>query len=147
MTLKEKHVSEEMREELHALRKALFDLHAACVLADNRENLSEEIDGSLLDAAANALELQYPVIWTAAQVDKLNAYQHGYGHPFTCGNDRSDEAHKAYAEEEDEDAGLLIATQRGWVCPVCDYRQFWAPEFMFKGVRPRPLSTLQEQTP
>ena len=139
-------MSDQNDEELKALRKALADLHAACVLADNRENLSKEIDGSLLDAAAEALELQYPIIWAPEQVEKLNAYQHGYGHPFTCGNDRSDEAHKAYAEDVDEEAGLLIATQRGWVCPVCDYRQFWAHDFMFNGARQSPFAMLAART-
>jgi len=70
--------------------------------------------------------------WTQEQVDRLNAYQHsGRFHPFTCGNDRGDEAHRSYAEERGEDWGLLIATPEGWKCPVCDYRQDWAHDFMF----------------
>ncbi len=47
-------------------------------------------------------------------------------HPMTCGNNRSDEAHKAYQERFGGDFGQLIAVKDGeirWRCPVCDYEQ------------------------
>jgi hypothetical protein len=75
--------------------------------------------------------------WTAEQVADLNAHQRsGRFHPFTCGGDRGDAAHRAYAAENgDTDDGLLVAYEDGWRCPVCDYHQAWAwagmaaPEF------------------
>lgn len=73
--------------------------------------------------------------WSAEQVAALNNFQrNGNFHPFTCGGDRSDEAHVAYAKEHgDHDYGLLVAKTDGWHCPVCDYRQKWAHSFMFGG--------------
>jgi hypothetical protein len=70
--------------------------------------------------------------WTPEQVAALNAYQRrGDMHPFTCGGDRADAAHRRYAEEAgDGDWGVLVARQDGWVCPVCGYRQTWAHAFM-----------------
>lgn len=69
--------------------------------------------------------------WTQEQVDALNAYQRsGQYHPFTCGRDRGNAAHRAYADERGEDLGQLVATVNGWKCPVCDYRQEWAHDFM-----------------
>lgn len=72
--------------------------------------------------------------WSQEQVDALNDYQHkGEFHPFTCGKDRSDEAHRKYAAENNEsDFGILFATPDGWVCPVpgCGYAQKWAHAFM-----------------
>lgn len=63
--------------------------------------------------------------WTQEQCDALNRYQHeGRFHPYTCGNDRADTAHREYADKHgDPDWGLLVATPDGWRCPVCDYRQ------------------------
>jgi len=125
-------------EALESAAKALLD---ACYLADANEELSDHVDGSLLDAVSEALDWRYPEIWTQEQVDALNASQQGYGHPFTCGSgNRSDEAHTAYAEESGEDKGQLIATKRGWVCPVCDYRQFWAHDHQFEGALPHPFA-------
>lgn len=70
--------------------------------------------------------------FTPEQVESLNRFQRsGEFHPFTCGGNRSDEAHVAYAKEHgDPDYGLLVATPDGWVCPVCDYKQGWAHDFM-----------------
>jgi hypothetical protein len=60
-------------------------------------------------------------------VAKLNASrQRGFVHPFTCGGNRSDEAHRMCQR----DAGQLAATTGGWVSPVCGYRQDWARDFM-----------------
>jgi len=98
------------------------------------------------------------------QVKALNAYQDEHrGHPFTCKND-GDEAHikhefekrhpdlkyerdyENYITEQKKIPNVnfpemrftetnLVATENGWVCPVCDYKQNWAhapmadPEF------------------
>jgi hypothetical protein len=67
------------------------------------------------------------------QVRSMNAYQaSGHGHPFTCGRDRSDVAHRAHQREHGGDLGQLLATEGGWVCPVpgCGYVQSWAWLFM-----------------
>jgi len=72
-------------------------------------------------------------LWTQEQIDALNAWQNsGRVHPFTCGNNRGDAAHKAYAEEHGGDWGQLVATPEGWICPVpgCGYTQKWAHAFM-----------------
>jgi hypothetical protein len=67
--------------------------------------------------------------WPQKTVDALNAFQdRGLLHPFTCGGNRCDDAHKAYAAEHGGDYGQLVATPNGWKCPVCDYRQDWAHE-------------------
>jgi len=66
--------------------------------------------------------------WTDEQVEALNNYQRaGRFHPFTCGN-RDDGKHPH--EPELQDHGVLRATSEGWVCPFCDYKQFWAHDFM-----------------
>lgn len=94
--------------------------------------------------------------FTEEQVNNLNFYQfQGSFHPFTCAND-GDEAHikyefdkkhkgENYEEylESEKMKGInfpemsfnetnLIATENGWVCPVCDYKQDWAHSFMAK---------------
>lgn len=118
-----------LREEVIALRKSLRALLDACYQADGAEELPEQIDGTLLDAASEALELQYPVIWTEQQVAMLRGRQaDGTMHPYTCGGDRADPAHLFHAEEAGDEAGLLYPTVRGWRCPACDYRQFWSHE-------------------
>lgn len=69
--------------------------------------------------------------WTDEQVANLNSFQEsGQFHPFTCGGDRGDAAHTAYAAEHGGDKGQLVATKEGWVCPVCGYTQEWAHDFM-----------------
>jgi hypothetical protein len=58
--------------------------------------------------------------WTAQQVLALNHWQHrGDVHPFTCGN-RDDHP------PDNGERGRLLATENGWVCPLCDYTQTWA---------------------
>lgn len=48
----------------------------------------------------------------------------GQVHPYTCGNNRTDEVHRAYQKEHpDEDFGQLLATEDGWICPACGYTQ------------------------
>ncbi|HEY6018491.1 MAG TPA: hypothetical protein VIY48_00890 [Candidatus Paceibacterota bacterium] len=57
--------------------------------------------------------------FTEDQVASINAYQaSNVGHPFTCGSNR----HKEQA--------LLIAQVNGWYCPLCDYGQSWAWNWM-----------------
>jgi hypothetical protein len=71
--------------------------------------------------------------WTDEEVAALNRCQHDpERHPFTCGGNRSDEAHKAYAATHgDFDYGILVAENNGWKCPVCGYKQDWAHDGMF----------------
>lgn len=60
--------------------------------------------------------------WAPEEVDSLNAYQRcDYVHHFTCGG-----RHEGGGPD-------LIATQDGWVCPGCDYRQNWAHGGMLSG--------------
>lgn len=70
--------------------------------------------------------------WTNAQVFALNLWQNNPAvHPFTCGNDRGDAAHVHDASFTGKhDFGILLATNEGWVCPVCGYAQDWAHDFM-----------------
>jgi hypothetical protein len=64
------------------------------------------------------------MVFTPEEVESLNAYQiSGAFHPFTCGGDRTDKDHH-------DGEGLLIATEDGWHCPFCEYRQQWAYDFM-----------------
>lgn len=64
-------------------------------------------------------------MFTKEQVDSLNRYQSdGRFHPFTCGNRK--DIQKTHADGE----GILVATEDGWICPYCDYKQEWAHEFM-----------------
>lgn len=73
--------------------------------------------------------------WTPEQVAALNRWQRSPTvHPFTCGGDRGDAAHTAYALEHGQDKGQLVASVNGWFCPVCAYRQTWAHDFMVKPV-------------
>lgn len=56
--------------------------------------------------------------FTKEQVESLNAFQaSGIFHPFTCANEHGGEKR-------------LIATEAGWQCPSCDYKQDWAHSFM-----------------
>lgn len=75
--------------------------------------------------------------FTPEQVAGLNAHQQARrGHPFTCGNDRRDAAHRAYQAEHGGDFGQLVATEAGWICPVCGYTQIWAWRWMSDGTYP-----------
>jgi len=54
--------------------------------------------------------------FTPDEVQSLNAFQgSGCFHPFTCGNDSGHPD--------------LVATESGWSCLACDYRQEWAHAF------------------
>lgn len=69
--------------------------------------------------------------WTPEQVVALNKWQDsGKVHPFTCGGERMDDAHRAYQAQVGGDFGQLVAAADGWFCPVCGYRQNWAHAFM-----------------
>ena len=69
--------------------------------------------------------------FSAAQVAALNAYQAtARFHPFTCGGERMDAAHRARQAVHGGDFGQLVAEPDGWRCPVCNYRQDWAHAFM-----------------
>jgi hypothetical protein len=80
--------------------------------------------------------------WSAEQVANLNAWQKNRRfHPFTCGGQRNDAEHNAYAEAHPgADRGQLVATEQGWICPVpgCGYTQQWAHSFM---LAPRAIAT------
>lgn len=93
-------------------------------------------------ACGATVSLSFAPIWTEAQCEKLNEFQRaGHMHPFTCGGDRGDEAHRVHAKRHrDRDRGLLVATPFGWRCPVCKYTQTWAHGFMFEGAGPNPLA-------
>lgn len=57
-------------------------------------------------------------------VEARNALQNsGKVHPYTCGKDRGDAAHRAYQAKHGGDLGQLIAVEGGWICPACDYTQ------------------------
>ncbi len=61
--------------------------------------------------------------FTPDEVKSLNAFQRSWvRHPFTCVNGRD-------ARHFDGE-GVLLATERGWVCLYCDYTQDWAYGFM-----------------
>lgn len=61
--------------------------------------------------------------WTPEEVVALNRWQSGPFHPFTC-------PHRRDGHRTTTDIGVLVATERGWVCPDCGYTQDWAHDFM-----------------
>lgn len=86
-------------------------------------------------------------IWTVEEVDRLNRHQNnGCFHPYTCDID-GDTAHVQYEFEQLNYNGTLeqykqegiakgysnplgaltetklVATEEGWKCPVCNYKQ------------------------
>jgi hypothetical protein len=53
--------------------------------------------------------------WTDEQIQLLLLWQTGgWIHPYTCGNDSNHP--------------VLVPTENGWICSVCDYTQNWAHE-------------------
>lgn len=57
--------------------------------------------------------------WAVEQIKALNLYQKSnLLHPYTCGGNRKDTNHI-------DGEGILVATENGWVCPYCDYKQDW----------------------
>lgn len=62
--------------------------------------------------------------FTDQSVAGRNARQNSrWLHPLTCGNNRMDDAHRAYQAKHGGDFGQLVATPDGWMCPACDYTQ------------------------
>lgn len=58
--------------------------------------------------------------WSPQLVEALNKQQRaGQVHPFTCGSGRRTDA------DHKDGEGVLVATEDGWMCPYCDYRQDW----------------------
>lgn len=80
--------------------------------------------------------------WSPDEVKLLNRWQQlRIVHPFTCGNNRMDEKHRAYQAEHGGDYGQLVATENGWVCPACGYTQEWAHQAM---VNPKTLDLFEK---
>jgi hypothetical protein len=64
--------------------------------------------------------------WSNEQVANMNEFQtNGRLHPFTCPN-RGDGKHP----ERNGDHGTLRATNECLVCDDCEYKQYWAHDFM-----------------
>ena len=100
------------------------------------------------------MNFQIQTPFTPEQVEALNKHQNdGRFHPFTCAHDGDQkhilyEFHKEYPDgnydeyiKDQKELGVpypeaqftqtnLIATENGWICPVCDYTQNWAHNFM-----------------
>jgi hypothetical protein len=71
--------------------------------------------------------------FTPEQVEGLNRWQAAdHAHPFTCRSGRRTDSSHLDGE------GVLVATERGWHCPFCDYTQDWAHDFMADGPGPTP---------
>lgn len=63
--------------------------------------------------------------FTDDQVEALNKYQTGTSfHPFTCCS--YDDCKRG----SQDDQGILIASNEGWVCPCGKWKQNWAWAFM-----------------
>jgi len=78
--------------------------------------------GGLNDAMTAALEAARIIHapFTSEEVDALNAFQaNDYVHPFTCPTNHVPDRRP-------------MATQAGWICPHCDYKQDWAHGFMLE---------------
>jgi hypothetical protein len=57
--------------------------------------------------------------FTQEEIDVLNEHQKNREfHPYTCGGNRKDAKHL-------DGEGVLVATEDGWKCPFCDYKQNW----------------------
>jgi hypothetical protein len=62
--------------------------------------------------------------FTKDEVESLKMYQnHLEAHPFTCGSFACDRSTRP-------DAGKLIPSEEGWVCPCGKYKQNWCHDFM-----------------
>lgn len=67
--------------------------------------------------------------FTDEEVEALNFYQtHGNAHPFTCCSYNG-------CNRDEHNGGMLIANNKGWVCPCGKYKQKWAYEEMFAIIR------------
>ncbi len=64
------------------------------------------------------------MVFTPDEVKSLNAFQRSrVRHPYTCCKDNRDRHHL-------DGEGVLVATERGWVCLYCDYTQESAAPWM-----------------
>ncbi len=70
------------------------------------------------------------------EVERLNKQQtEGYGHPYTCSGYGIPECKREISSKQrnegkrveytNENEGVLIATERGWICPCGKYTQDW----------------------
>lgn len=65
--------------------------------------------------------------FTEEQVHKLQEWQEGPGHPFTCCS------HDGCDRLNQPNEGALIPTVDGWVCPCGKWKQDWCHDFMCEG--------------
>jgi hypothetical protein len=57
--------------------------------------------------------------FSKSNVEKLNEYQNNKSvHPFTCNG-------KNCKKTIENNFGILIATEEGWICQCSDYKQHW----------------------
>lgn len=85
--------------------------------------LNNTLKEAIMKASNNIIHAPF----TEEQVVNLNNWQKdGRFHPFTCGSGQ----HKTQS---------LIAGTSGWHCPLCDYKQTWAHEFMGEPYMQQPI--------
>jgi hypothetical protein len=116
-----------------------------------RELAGIQTDGASEERPAGETPEAQADIWTMDQVAALNAKQVDLGrmsamnrvHPYTCPN-------RANHPEFWGDAGVLVATIRGWMCPCCDYTQKWAhgvpPKAQPSPASPDPIASAPAET-
>ncbi len=102
-------------------------------------------------------EMKIQAPFSPNQVQILNERQcHVDGgvpfHPFTCPNRDEGVTYDADTPDYSQsthgtggDRGVLIATEQGWVCPHCDYRQDWAHAAMVE--QPVPVGEVFKNFP
>src|ERR1700758_3251386 len=85
------------------------------------EKVSSVFQGDHTGQATNVeTAIPWKPVFTLEEVRSLNAFQRaGVRHPFTCCWNSRDANHL-------DGEGVLVATERGWICPYCDYTQDWA---------------------
>lgn len=115
-----------------------FDLSK--VKAAQQQRASANGRGAICFVPSKTLTMKITAPFTPAQVQTLNERQcHVAGsmpiHPFSCPNRGDGITYDAVGVADDAaathgteggDRGILIATEDGWVCPSCGYRQDWA---------------------
>lgn len=65
--------------------------------------------------------------FSAEQIAALNDYQYWNSKPLTCKNGHKHPPMYALGAQ-----GMMVATQRGFICPYCDHTQDWADGSMMK---------------
>jgi hypothetical protein len=79
--------------------------------------------GKILERLPKEKTIKVP--FTDEQVEALNKFQTlGYMYEFTCMR------YKGCNCSDENNWGLLTATNEGWICPCGKYKQDWAWEFM-----------------